>query len=105
MSLDVESNQTTINTLQTQANSMQVQITQLEMNENITDIVDPCGSHAGYDEVLLRTSSGKFIAYFQVGNGNNQKRFLSVLEENVLYQTTDVQACVFKIVNSEIVYN
>ena len=105
LSQSSSSNEALLNTLQTQANSMQVQITQLEGYENIVELVDPCGPHAGYDEVLLKTSNGKFIAYFEVGQGQgNQKRFLSVLEENVLYATTDTQACTFRIINSELVY-
>lgn len=105
LSQDINNNQALINTLQTQANSIQTQVTQLQLNENITEIYDPCGPHSGYDEVLLKTSSGKFIAYFEVGQvQGNQKRFLSVLEENIWLQTTDTQACIFKVVNSEIVY-
>lgn len=99
LSQSSNSNEALLNTLQTQANSMQVQIAQLESYENIVELVDPCGPHAGYDEVLLKTSSGKFIAYFQSGNGNNQKRFLTELSENVLYSTTDTQLCQFSIIN------
>lgn len=97
---DTNANQTDINILQAMAANLQVQLTQLQGYENIVDLVDPCGPHAGYDEVLLKTSSGKFIAYFEVGG----KRFLSVLLENVTYQTTDTQSCVFYIQNQNIQY-
>lgn len=90
----VQDNELMINALQTQANSMQVQLAQIAGYESIAEIVDPCGDGPGYDEVLLKTSSGKYIAYFE---GLGSDRFLSVLEQEVNYETTDAQECQFYI--------
>lgn len=70
------------------------QVAVLESQESIVELLDPCGDMPGqFDEVLLRTSSGKVVAYFEQGS----KRFLSVLTPNQGYSTTDVQACSFSI--------
>lgn len=84
--------QTTIAALQASANAQQAQITTLLTTENIVEFIDPCGDGPGYDEVILKTSSGKFVAYFESGSN----RFLSVLSPGN-YQTTDQQACQFSI--------
>jgi len=70
------------------------QVAVLEAQESVVELLDPCGDMPGqFDEVLLRTSSGKVVAYFEVGS----KRFLSVLVPNQSYSTTDVQACSFSV--------
>lgn len=86
-----------LNTLQDELNDVVEDIAILKGHENIVELIDPCGDGPGFDEVLLKTSSGKLIAYFEVGN----KRFLSVLT-NGTYQTTDQQACVFQVLNGEV---
>lgn len=63
---------------------------------SIKEYIDPCGNGPGYDEILLKLNDGKYIAYFESGN----KRFLTILDKNVVYQTTDIQACQFYIDNS-----
>jgi hypothetical protein len=64
------------------------------------EYIDPCGTLAGsYNEVLMKTKSGKVIAYFESG-GN---RFLTILKPNTLYSTTDNQHCKFKIDNSGLI--
>jgi hypothetical protein len=61
--------------------------------QSITASFDPCGDNPGqYDEVLLKTSGGTYIAYFEQG-GN---RFLSILGPGS-YRTTDTQQCYFSI--------
>lgn len=85
---------------QTQINNLVVNLANLsnEVEGSITRIWDPCGDHAGnFDEVILQTNDGTFMAYFESGS----KRFLSVLG-NGTYQTTDNQACVFNISGTNI---
>ena len=61
---------------------------------SITDIIDPCGDNAGrFDEVLLKTYDGRYLAYFE----EKGKRFLTVLDYGQDYKTTDKQACDFRI--------
>ena len=86
-----------LKTLQSGLKDAVADIAVLKGHDNIVKFIDPCGDGPGYDEVPLKTSSGKLIAYFEVGN----KRFLSVLS-NDTYQTTDQQACVFRVLNGEV---
>lgn len=89
----IDNNAGDISTLEALVHANQIQLTQINQQENVTDIIDPCGNNPGhFDEIILVTSTGKFIAYFEVGNN----RFLSVLEDGS-YQTTDAQACRFEI--------
>lgn len=74
-------------------------LAELESNDSIVEFIDPCGDNVGkFDEVLMVTSSGSIVAYFESGN----KRFLTVLP-NGNYRTTDVQACRFSIIGGEYV--
>lgn len=89
-----------INNYQTVLNNLSLQIAEMYTDLRVSELVDPCGDHVNeYDEVLLKMSNGDYIAYFEVGG----KRFLTILEENVNYRTTDKQKCDFKIVNGEVV--
>lgn len=83
------------NSLQLQINNVVADIAQLEMQESIVEFVDPCGNGPGYDEVLLKTSTGKLVAYFESG----ANRFLTVLTPGN-YRTTDQQACNFQVTSS-----
>jgi prefoldin subunit 5 len=78
--------------LQTTTNNLLVDVAQLENNENIVQFIDPCLDGPGFDEVLLKTSSGKLVAYFETGS----KRFLSLLTPGS-YRTTDQQGCNFTV--------
>lgn len=74
--------------------NLQAAVSGLQAENRIVGMLDPCGDMAGqFDEILLVTSSGKVVAYFEQGS----KRFLSVLTPNQTYVTTDMQACVFKV--------
>lgn len=84
-------NSTAISNLQTQTNLLLVQMAQISTGLRITELLDPCGDGAGYDEVLVRLSDGRLLAYFETG-GN---RFLAVLTNNAYYRTTDAQLCNF----------
>jgi hypothetical protein len=70
------------------------QVHELEAEDRLVSMLDPCGDMAGqFDEVLLVTASGKVVAYFEAGN----RRHLTVLVPNQAYVTTDVQACNFSV--------
>lgn len=84
-------------TLQSQANSAQAQITALQAQDSIVDYLDCAVGNVvdgpGYDEVILRTKSGKLIAYFK---DNGSREFLTLLTPGS-YRTTDQQACSFTV--------
>lgn len=94
-----------LNTLDAQMTSVQAQAnaTQTALTELVADLdaenrivrqLDPCGDLAGhYDEILLVTNHGDVFAYFESGS----KRHITKLIPNTSYQTTDVQACTFKV--------
>jgi len=87
---------------QLQINALQTQLTQLASQQNPVEIIDPCGDKPGaYDEVLVRIDDGRLVAYFESGG----TRFLTILLQNVTYQTTDSQACVFHLdSNNQVAY-
>lgn len=76
--------------------ALQVQVAELETRESIEDYLDCGGNGPGFDEIILRTSSGKLIAYFMEG-GNRE--FLSILTPGN-YRTTDQSSCPFTVSNS-----
>lgn len=83
--------------MQSQVNLVTANIATLSGYDSIVEYIDPCGDMPNqFDEILLKTKSGKLIAYFEQGN----KRFLTVLEKNVRYMTTDSQQCLFSVNNS-----
>lgn len=89
-----------INSLQTTVNANLVTLTNLDssLNYSVTGMIDVCGDHLGhFDEIILKTKSGKYIAYFEQGS----KRFLSELSPGN-YQTTDNQACNFTVTTNGI---
>jgi hypothetical protein len=65
---------------------------------SITKIIDPCGDSVGFDEVILKTGSGKLIAYFE----NGASRYLSVIPTGS-YRTTDGTNCRFEVTSSGVV--
>ena len=72
-----------------------IEILQLQQNHNVTKIVDPCGDGPGFDEVFMRTSSGKLIASFsQTASGLNTR--FSILTPGT-YSTTDGTGCTFTV--------
>jgi len=81
--------------LQSNANAQQVQLTVIQMGDTIIKMVDPCGTTPGfYNEVLLRTTGGKLVAYFESGTN----RYLSILSPGN-YATTDGTGCNFTVDN------
>lgn len=92
--------QAQINLLQASNATLLATIATLQGYTQIVDVVDPCGDSAGYDEVLLKLSNGKYLAHFSSGN----LQFLTELVENVSYRTTDQFPCYFHISGGNIVY-
>lgn len=71
----------------------------------IVNVIDPCGDYVhpngpdsvqSIDEVILHFDDGTFLAWFK-------NLGLTVLHENVSYQTTDKQKCNFTIINGQVV--
>lgn len=86
---------------QTVINSMLVDIASLQNNETITEFYDVCGDKVGYfDEVIIKTSSGKLLAYFE----SSGDRFLTLLTPGN-YQTSDKQKCKFTVNSSGQIVN
>ncbi len=81
-----------LNTMQIVLQTQQASITALQLQEAITEFIDPCGDGPGFDEVLIRTTSGQLVAYFESGNN----RFLTILAPGS-YATTDAQRCHFQV--------
>lgn len=90
-----------IQALQTQVNANIIQIAalDLETSNSITQIVDPCGNGAGYDEVILKTKAGEYLAYFEHGS----QRYLTKLEIGN-YMTTDGTGCHFSLTSTGLIW-
>lgn len=71
-------------------------ILQLQSNYNVTNLIDPCGNGPGYDEIFLRTSTGKIIASFSDSASGLNTRF-SELTAGGPYSTTDGTGCTFTV--------
>lgn len=99
------STQSQVNTLQGNVNSLSSSYTTLNATVNtlnsqlanaVTMIIDVCGDAPNqYDEVILKTRNGDYLAYFEQGN----KRFLAKLGVGS-YTTTDNTNCNFTITSS-----
>lgn len=75
------------------ANLLTLQSLSTSLQGSITNMIDVCGDQSGhFDEVILKTNNGKYLAYFEQGG----KRFLTQLSFGS-YQTTDNQACHFTV--------
>lgn len=67
---------------------------------DVVQIINPCPSEkATYEEVILKLQNNKYIAFFD----NGGERFLTKLEKDVVYQTTDSRECKFMILENEVV--
>lgn len=75
-----------------------ITILQLQSNHNVTKIVDPCGDTPGkYDEVFLKTSTGKLIASFSDTASGLNTRFSELVPGT--FTTTDGTSCTFTVTN------
>lgn len=88
----VVSVQNTAASIQVQVNQNTADIAAIQGYPSIVEFIDPCGDGPGFDEVLLKTATGQYVAYFESG-GN---RFLSLLSAGS-YATTDASACHFTV--------
>lgn len=76
-----------------QAQQAMGRLAALEAEDRVVEYIDPCGASSGFDEVILKTSTGKLLAYFESGT----QRYLTVLKKNQSYRTTDAQSCNFSV--------
>ena len=78
--------------VQTGMAAIQAALTVLEAEDSVVGYTVPCGINPSYyNEILMRTRSGKLYAYFESGSS----RFLTLLKPNSWYSTTDSKHCVF----------
>lgn len=85
-------------------NNMQIELSNLAISgDPIVEYYDPCNNGPGFDEVLMRTRSGKYIAYFE--ETGSSKRFLTILQSGTSYVTTDTQKCAFTLNNAGQIVN
>lgn len=59
----------------------------------ILEVINPCGDDPAHDEVILRLSGGRLLAHYSSGG----KQFLTLLQANTTYSTTDGHACTFTV--------
>lgn len=71
-------------------------ILSLQSNHSVTKLIDPCGNGPGYDEIFLRTNTGKIIASFSDNASGLNTRF-SELTVGGPYFTTDGTGCTFTV--------
>lgn len=72
-----------------------------ERGDDVLEYILPCGDrYSAFDEVLVKTSSGKLLAYFESGG----KRFLTLLEPGQ-YSTTDGGNCKFTVNSNNQIVN
>lgn len=88
-------------TLNSQIVDMNGDLVTLEnsLQNSVTEIIDPCGDAPGFDEVILKTKNGKFLAYFE----NGSKRFLTKLT-NGTFMTTDGSSCTFTVSGTNLTF-
>lgn len=92
MQSQANSTQAQMTVVSTQISNLSTQISALNAQDSVIDYLDCGGNGPGYDEVVLRTKSGKLVAYFESGS----QRFLSILTPGN-YQTTDASSCPFTV--------
>jgi hypothetical protein len=65
----------------------------LNLGDPVVQYLDCGGDGTGFDEIVLRTKSGKLVAYFKE---NGSREFLTLLTPGS-YQTTDGSNCPFTV--------
>lgn len=88
----------TINALQTSINTALLELATIQGYKNIVDIVDPCGKTGNFDEILLKLSTGKYLASFSENSSGKNTRFTVLTDGN--YSTTDGSSCAFTVSNN-----
>ena len=79
--------------LNDELNSLKAELASAQLGQHIVEIVDPCGKQANYDEVLLRSAAGLYLAWYL-------DRGLVIVPEGVCFVTTDGTGCRFVIKQS-----
>lgn len=97
LSYDIDENSTEINSinilLESIENKVNANILEIASFGNVINkMIDPCGNSIGYDEIILKTKDGQYLAYFE----NGSRRFLTKLEYGN-YMTTDGTNCSFSL--------
>lgn len=78
--------------MESQLRAVDIRLAELAERDTIVGFIDPCGDGSGYDEVILLTSAGDLVAYFETGGS----RFLTLLRQGT-FVTTDQQRCRFTV--------
>lgn len=87
---------------QTQINQLIINLATLSNQDVVVQYIYPCGPRVGYfNEILLKTKSGKYLAYFESGSN----RFLTELLFGRRYGLTDGSNCSFTIDNTGNIVN
>lgn len=100
--LDLLSLRVSISALQNQVTTNLIQLNALSgsLSGAIVSMINPCNDESGYyDEIILKTANGKYIAYFEDGG----RRFLSEIGDGY-FSTTDHQQCRFIISNGVLTF-
>ena len=92
----IESLETQLESSENQVFDALARITALEMNINISSIIDPCGNSPGLDEILLVLEDNSVLAWY--------KHLGFALLANGSYVTTDRQKCRFTVFNGVVTY-
>jgi len=67
---------------------------------SVVEVINPCGSQAVFDEVLLKLANGQIMAHFASGS----QQFLALIGPGN-YTTTDNTSCKFTVTNSGDIIN
>lgn len=88
-------NKNSISALQSQAQSMLIQLAVLNGYTSIVAVYNPCGNQSSADEVFLKLSSGKYLASFSDSASGLNTRFSQLYDGT--FQTTDATHCTFSV--------
>lgn len=95
LSAQAVANESQITVLEAMLYDVQADLTEIELRSHVTEFIDPCGNGPGFDEIILKMSTGELVAYFESGG----TRFLTILTQGS-YQTTDSQKCDFVVTST-----
>lgn len=99
---DINAQSALVSALQVQSNANQIILAQLQGYGMVVEIVNPCGDQPGFDEVLLRLSTGQIIASFSDNASGANTRFTTI--GNGSYSTTDGTNCAFTVLNGVVLW-
>lgn len=79
--------------LKNRIDALQSRIVGLEGFRKIVQVINPCSYSK---EILLKLDNSQILGYFETGNGNNKKAYLSLIEDGT-YRTSDGTGCKFRV--------